>query len=181
MHVTYIPKGKYGNRNFQYGRYSWNDVMKLNLYISCLHDYCADPNNIIFQVWKESQRWCVLKKIGSPLRENIPQFRWGNYTSASEFRFWIEGQNLVDRLILLVKMKKKSEKSASKNKHPIKFRFSNWSLQSDNPEKKVIPEKHAFGSYPFKNFSKFQKSETSNLLQVNFWDHHNHHRDHTWS
>ena len=40
------------------------------------------------------------------------------------------------------------EKSASKNKHPIKLRFSNWSLQSANPEKKVIPEKHEFGSYP---------------------------------
>ena len=40
------------------------------------------------------------------------------------------------------------EKSASKNKHPINLRFSNWSLQSDNPKKKLIPEKHEFGSYP---------------------------------
>ena len=41
-----------------------------------------------------------------------------------------------------------SKNQHQKNKHPIKLRFSNWSLQSDNPEKKVIPEKHAFGSYP---------------------------------
>ena len=44
---------------------------------------------------------------------------------------------------------KKVKKSASKNKHPIKLRFSNWSLQNDNPEKKVIPDKHGFGSCPF--------------------------------
>ena len=43
---------------------------------------------------------------------------------------------------------KKVEKSASKNKHPIKLRFLIWRLQSANPEKKVIPENQGFGSYP---------------------------------
>ena len=41
---------------------------------------------------------------------------------------------------------KKVEKSASKNKHPIKLRFLIWRLQSANPEKKVIPENQGFGS-----------------------------------
>ena len=44
---------------------------------------------------------------------------------------------------------KKVEKSASKNKHPIKLRFLIWRLQSANPEKKVIPENQGFGSCPF--------------------------------
>ena len=44
---------------------------------------------------------------------------------------------------------KKVEKSASKNKHPIKLRFLIWRLQSANPEKKVIPENQRFGSCPF--------------------------------
>ena len=55
------------------------------------------------------------------------------------------------------------EKSASKNKHPIKFRFSNWSLQSDNPEKKVIPEKYEFGSYPL-----LKKAQTSHFYLIVF-------------
>ena len=46
---------------------------------------------------------------------------------------------------------KKVEKSASKNKHPIKLRFLIWRLQSANPEKKVIPENQGFGSCPLKN------------------------------
>ena len=41
---------------------------------------------------------------------------------------------------------KKVEKSASKNKHPIKLRFFIWRLQSANLEKKVIPENQGFGS-----------------------------------
>ena len=47
---------------------------------------------------------------------------------------------------------KKVEKSASKNKHPIKLRFWIWRLQSANPEKKVIPENQGFGSCPFDDF-----------------------------
>ena len=47
---------------------------------------------------------------------------------------------------------KKVEKSASKNKHPIKLRFLTWRLQSANPEKKVIPENQGFGSCPFEIF-----------------------------
>ena len=43
---------------------------------------------------------------------------------------------------------KKVEKSASKNKHPIKLHFLIWRLQSANPEKKVIPENQGFGSCP---------------------------------
>ena len=39
------------------------------------------------------------------------------------------------------------EKSASKNNH-IKLRFWIWILQSDNPETKVITDKHKFTSYP---------------------------------
>ena len=51
---------------------------------------------------------------------------------------------------------KKVEKSASKNKHPIKLRFLIWRLQSANPEKKVIPENQGFGSCPFnKEFRKW--------------------------
>ena len=65
------------------------------------------------------------------------------------------------------------EKSASKNKHPIKLRFSNWSLQSDNPEKKVIPEKHEFGSYPlhtFSNFWSFSAFKTYHFLSKEVFD-----------
>ena len=47
---------------------------------------------------------------------------------------------------------KKVEKSASKNKHPIKLRFLIWRLQSANPEKKVIPENQGFGSCPLDDF-----------------------------
>ena len=47
---------------------------------------------------------------------------------------------------------KKVEKSASKNKHPIKLRFLIWRLQSVNPEKKVIPENQGFGSCPLYYF-----------------------------
>ena len=46
---------------------------------------------------------------------------------------------------------KKVEKSASKNKHPIKLRFLIWRLQSANPEKKVIPENQGFGSCPLES------------------------------
>ena len=84
------------------------------------------------------------------------QFRWGTYTSASEFRFWIGGQNLADQLILSAKIKK-IEKSASKNKNPIKLLFLNWNFQSESPEKKVIPEKHEFGSCPFGILKKVEK------------------------
>ena len=49
---------------------------------------------------------------------------------------------------------KKVEKSASKNKHPIKLRFLIWRLQSANPEKKVIPENQGFGSCPLQQFAK---------------------------
>ena len=55
LHGVQISQRKCASRNFQYERYSRNDVMKLNLYVSCSHDYCADPNNIIFQVWKKYQ------------------------------------------------------------------------------------------------------------------------------
>ncbi len=47
---------------------------------------------------------------------------------------------------------KKFEKSASKNKHPIKLCFLIWRLQSANPEKKVIPENQGFGSCSLKIF-----------------------------
>ena len=58
---------------------------------------------------------------------------------------------------------KKVEKSASKNKHPIKLRFLIWRLQSANPEKKVIPENQGFGSCPlsynlWRNFLSRNKS-----------------------
>ena len=57
---------------------------------------------------------------------------------------------------------KKVEKSASKNKHPIKLRFLIWRLQSANPEKKVIPENQGFGSCPlilFNDETSFQLRE----------------------
>ena len=54
---------------------------------------------------------------------------------------------------------KKVEKSASKNKHPIKLRFLIWRLQSANPEKKVIPENQGFGSCPFEDFWKLHRSK----------------------
>ena len=104
LHVVWIPKGKYANRNFQYGRYSRNDVMKLNLYVSCSHHYCADPNNIIFQVCKKAHSWGVLKKLAHNYIKIYSQFRWGKYTSASEFRILLGGQNLAHRLILSAKM-----------------------------------------------------------------------------
>ena len=65
---------------------------------------------------------------------------------------------------------KKVEKSASKNKHPIKLRFLIWRLQGANPEKKVIPENQRFGSCPL-----FQKQvrlrHYQNYLRHNsfFW------------
>ena len=52
---------------------------------------------------------------------------------------------------------KKVEKSASKNKHPIKLRFLIWRLQSANPEKKVIPENQGFGSCPFDDICRTDK------------------------
>ena len=47
---------------------------------------------------------------------------------------------------------KKVEKSASKNKHPIKLHFLIWRLQSANPEEKVITENQIFGSCPLHLF-----------------------------
>ena len=47
---------------------------------------------------------------------------------------------------------KKVEKSASKNKHPIKLRFLICRLQSANPEKKAILENQGFGSCPLTIF-----------------------------
>ena len=52
---------------------------------------------------------------------------------------------------------KKVEKSASKNKHPIKLRFLIWRLQIANSEKKVIPENQRFGSCPFRVFQVLKK------------------------
>ena len=61
---------------------------------------------------------------------------------------------------------KKVEKSASKNKHPIKLRFLIWRLQSANPEKKLIPENQGFGSCPFLgNFA----TEPEFFLSMSFW------------
>ena len=60
---------------------------------------------------------------------------------------------------------KKVERSASKNKHPIKLRFLIWRLKSANPEKKVIPENQGFGSCPFK-FSRIRKLDLDMI-----WDH----------
>ena len=62
---------------------------------------------------------------------------------------------------------KKVEKSASKNKHPIKLRFLIWRLQSANPEKKVIPENQRFGSCPFESLNWLWKTRFY-LLRV-FW------------
>ena len=57
---------------------------------------------------------------------------------------------------------KKVEKSASKNKHPIKLRFLIWRLQSANPEKKVIPENQGFGSCPL-NGQRLQKGTLKSI------------------
>ena len=57
---------------------------------------------------------------------------------------------------------KKVEKSASKNKHPIKLRFFIWRLQSANPEKKVIPENQGFGSCPLAKNQRFS-------IRVTLW------------
>ena len=61
---------------------------------------------------------------------------------------------------------KKVEKSASKNKHPIKLRFLTWRLQSANPEKKVIPENQGFGSCPLNEIH--QKSYSLKVLSFSF-------------
>eukprot|EP00493_Phyllostaurus_siculus_P021645 UN21973 len=53
---------------------------------------------------------------------------------------------------------KKSRKISIKNKHPIKLRFLIWRLQSANPEKKVIPENHGFGSCPLRIWYQIFKS-----------------------
>ena len=45
------------------------------------------------------------QKLAHNYIKTYSQFRWGNYTSASEFRFRIGGQNLADRLISSAKMK----------------------------------------------------------------------------
>ena len=60
---------------------------------------------------------------------------------------------------------KKVEKSASKNKHPIKLRFLICRLQSANPEKKVIPENQGFGSCPLAKLWKMQASSVLIVLQ----------------
>ena len=41
------------------------DVMKLDLCVSFSHDYCVDPNYIVFLDRKESQNWWILTEIGS--------------------------------------------------------------------------------------------------------------------
>ena len=79
------------------------------------------------------------------------------FETTTEFRLWIGSQDFANRLILSAKMKK-VEKSASKNKHPIKLRFLIWKLQSSNPEKKVIPENQEFGSCPLKNLDKIKEN-----------------------
>ena len=48
---------------FEYGGYLRNYDMKLDLYVSHSHDYCADSNIIIFQVCIESQNRYVVKKF----------------------------------------------------------------------------------------------------------------------
>ena len=45
------------------------------------------------------------QKLAHNYMKTHSQVRWGKYTSASEFRFWIWGQILADRLILSAKMK----------------------------------------------------------------------------
>ena len=59
---------------------------------------------------------------------------------------------------------KKVEKSASKNKHPIKLRFLIWRLQSANPEKKVIPENQGFGSCPLFFFTDVENELYSKMF-----------------
>ena len=71
LHTASILNGKYANWNFQYGRYSRNDVMKRGLCVSCLHDYYADPKNIILEVCKEPQNRCILTKVRWSLRRQL--------------------------------------------------------------------------------------------------------------
>lgn len=116
-----------------------HERMLWNLYVSCSQDYCADSNNIIFQVWKESkmmrsnQNWLIIPwKYTRNLDEVIIQT-----PANSDFGL---GARILQIGWFYRPKWKIFEKSASKNKQVIKLRFSNWSLQSDNPEKKVILE-----------------------------------------
>ena len=128
LHVVRIPKGKYVNRNFQYGRYSRNDV-------SCSHDYCADPNNIIFEVSIVSNVMRSDKNYLLSAWKYTPNLDEVILKARPSLDVGMEARILQIGWIYWLKWNI-FEKPASKNKHPIKIRFSIWSLQSDNPEKK---------------------------------------------
>ena len=70
--VAWIHRGKYASRNFQYERYSRIDYMKRHLYVSCSHDYRADPKNTIIQVCTEARSSCIFTKVVWKSHKIIP-------------------------------------------------------------------------------------------------------------
>ena len=95
-----------GNVNFEYGRYSRNDVIKRDLGVVWSHDYCADPKKSLFRRVKSLKLNVFWRKLADDDMKICSQFRCGNVTWATKFRFWIGCQNLADRLILSDRMKK---------------------------------------------------------------------------
>ena len=134
LHVASIPNGKYANWNFQYRRYLRNNFMKLGLSVSCSHDYCADPNNIIFEMSKGSQNWCVQTKSVNDCMETCIQFRLTDNESTAKFRFWNESHTLQISWFYRLEWKI-LEKSFKKNQYPMKLQFSIWSPRWQSREK----------------------------------------------
>ena len=122
--------------------------MKPLLSISCSQDHCADPERIIFSsVYRDLKVMHFEQsrvKISQNHTSNLDEVFLKLPPSSD---FGLEARILQIGWIHRPKWKK-VEKSASKNKHPIKLRFLIWRLQSANPEKKVIPENQEFGSCP---------------------------------
>ena len=96
--------------------------MKLDMCVLYSHYYCADSNYIIFKSGKRLKVYVFWQKLANDYIKIWSWFRWGDYTSASEFIIWIRVQNLADRLILSAKMKN-LEKSTLKRNIPSSFVF----------------------------------------------------------
>ena len=130
----------------------WNDTYAFRVHMTTV----LIEKTPLFGCVQRLEVHAFWQKLCENVTKSYLQFRLGISERATEFRFWIGSQDFANRLILSAKLKK-VEKSASKNKHPIRLRFLIWRLQSANPEKKVIPENQGFGSCPFVNF--FGKSK----------------------
>ena len=101
---------KFLRENMRTGISNMEDMHEMILWnLTCM--FRAPMTTVLIQITSFFKSGKSLKvevfwqKLAHNYMKTYSQFRWGNYTSASEFRFWIGGQNLADRLILSAKMK----------------------------------------------------------------------------